>query len=322
MANVKLCIALAAVLMTQSAIGAEQAITTHIASGTLSGTLQTPDGHPGRSPVVLIVPGSGPTDRDGNNRLGVSAAPYRMLAAALAGHGISSVRIDKRGMFGSAIQGWNPNDASIDGYAEDVRAWVKRIRSTTGNDCVWVLGHSEGALVAEVAAKKPDGMCGLILASGAGRNLADVIKSQLQANPANAPVLAQALSALESLRGGHRIDVAAFPAPLQQLFHPDLQNYLINVFSFDPVQELKGFSGPVMVIQGSSDIQVSVADATMLAAARPGIVLKTIQGMNHVWKMPTEGVQANMASYSNPSLPLAPELAPAIADFIRQHSEQ
>src|ERR1700760_2169899 len=68
--------------------------------GPLKGTLLAPQ--PGGGPVVLIIPGSGPTDRDGNSPAGVLAATYRLLAEGLAGHGIASVRIDKRGMFGSA----------------------------------------------------------------------------------------------------------------------------------------------------------------------------------------------------------------------------
>ncbi|MFC5743726.1 alpha/beta hydrolase [Dyella tabacisoli] len=322
MANAKLCITLAAALMTQSVMSAEKNISTHVASGTLGGTLLTTDSDHGHSPLVLIIPGSGPTDRDGNNRLGVTGAPYRMLAAALAQHGISSLRIDKRGLFGSANQGLDPNDATIDAYADDIHAWVKEIRATTAHTCVWVLGHSEGGLVAGVAARKPDGICGLILVSAAGQNGADVIKRQLQSNPANAPLLPRAFSAIESLRAGHRVDVSSFPAPLQSLFNPAVQNYLINWFSFDPAQELKGFAGPIIVIQGTDDLQINLDDATRLASARPGIALKTIHGMNHVLKLPAAGVAANLASYADPSMPLAPELAPAIADFILKHGDK
>ena len=72
--------------------------------GLLKGTLTLPSEHgplPNKTPVFLIVPGSGPTDRDGNSPLGIAAAPYRLLAEALAKRGYPSVRIDKRGMFGS-----------------------------------------------------------------------------------------------------------------------------------------------------------------------------------------------------------------------------
>ena len=66
--------------------------------GPLAGTLLDPDG---KAPLVLLIPGSGPTDRDGNNPLGVAGGPYRQLAEALAANGIGTLRIDKRGLFGS-----------------------------------------------------------------------------------------------------------------------------------------------------------------------------------------------------------------------------
>ena len=112
--------------------------------GALHGTLLKPDA-PG--PVVLIVPGSGPTDRDGNNPLGVKAQPYKLLAEALAAKGIASVRIDKRGLFGSKGAVDDPNAVTIAGYADDVRAWVKAARAATGAPCVWLVGPSEGGLV-------------------------------------------------------------------------------------------------------------------------------------------------------------------------------
>ncbi|MEO1731199.1 MAG: alpha/beta hydrolase, partial [Pseudomonadota bacterium] len=100
--------------------------------GELAGTLIPPSSGQG---VVLIVPGSGPTDRDGNNPLGVTAASYRLLAEALAERGIGSVRIDKRGMFGSKAAIPDPNDVTIADYARDIHAWIKSVRAETGAQC-------------------------------------------------------------------------------------------------------------------------------------------------------------------------------------------
>ena len=77
-----------------------------------------------RAPVVVILPGSGPTDRDGNNPLGVTAAPYRLLAQGLAARGVTTVRIDKRGLFGSRAAIANPNAVTIADYAADAHAWA------------------------------------------------------------------------------------------------------------------------------------------------------------------------------------------------------
>ena len=114
------------------------------------------------APVVLIIPGSGPTDRDGNSPFGIRAGPYRLMAEGLGAKGISTVWIDKRGMFGSAGAVPDANAVTIDDYVEDIQAWVKVIREATETDCVWLLGHSEGGLVALAAAQVENAVCGLI----------------------------------------------------------------------------------------------------------------------------------------------------------------
>ena len=134
----------------------EKPLTARGPQGELAGTLL--DAGKG-TPVVLIVPGSGPTDRDGNNPLGVTAAPYRMLAEGLAKQGVSSIRIDKRGMFGSKAAIPDANKVTIADYAADAAAWAESARAATGARCVWVLGHSEGSLVALTAGQKPAGIC-------------------------------------------------------------------------------------------------------------------------------------------------------------------
>jgi len=151
------------------------------------------------APVVLIIPGSGPTDRDGNNPLGIKAGSYRLLAEELSAEGVSTVRIDKRGMFGSADAVPDADAVTVDDYVDDTRAWVKVIRDKTGADCVWLLGHSEGGLVSLAAAQEEDAICGLILVATPGRPLGEVLREQLHANPANAPLLPQADAATDAL---------------------------------------------------------------------------------------------------------------------------
>lgn len=271
------------------------------------------------APVVLIIPGSGPTDRDGNNPLGVTAAPYRLLAEALAEKQVSTVRIDKRGMFGSKAAVADANAVTLSDYASDTHAWIEAIRLRMGADCVWVLGHSEGGLVALTAAQQPHGICGLILVSTAGRPLGDVMREQLRANPANAPVLDAALAAIDSLEAGKRVDVAAMHPALQQLFAPAVQGFLIDLMAADPAKLVKATALPVLIVQGGRDIQVSEADAKALAAAQPKAKLVTIPAMNHVLKaVDGDGREANVAAYADPSLPVDPALVEAIADFVKR----
>jgi len=267
--------------------------------------------------TILIVPGSGPTDRNGNSPMGVKAAPYRLLAEALATRGIASVRIDKRGLFASAAAIPDANRVTLADYATDVHAWAKAIRARTGARCIWVLGHSEGGLVALRAAQERGDLCGIILVSAPGRKLGDVIRDQLRANPANAPVLDQAFAALGSLETGRHADTSAMNPALLPLFAPQVQDFLISLLSADPAALAGKIRLPVLIVQGERDLQVSVADARRLAAADPEARLVLIPDANHVLKSVASNERAaNFATYADPALPLAPGIVDAIAGFV------
>ena len=270
------------------------------------------------APVLLIIPGSGPTDRDGNNPLGVTGAPYRLLAEALATKNVSSVRIDKRGMFGSKGAVPDPNKVTITDYASDVHNWVAAIEKQTGRSCAWVLGHSEGALVALAAAQRPKGICGVILVSGAGRKLSDVIRDQLSSNAAFAPDLDVAFTALRTLEAGQHVDATNFGPMLQKLFAPQVQDFLIDMFRQDPIKLASSLKVPVLIVQGERDLQVSANDAKALAAAQPKAKLVLRPEMNHVLKdVESDDRSANLAAYSDPSLPVDPGLVDAIVQFVK-----
>lgn len=284
----------------------------------LKGTLLSP-AKPG-APVVLIVPGSGPTDREGNNPLGVNAATYKLLARDLASRGIATVRIDKRGMFGSAKAVADANAVTIPDYAADVHSWVSAIRRTTGVPCVWVLGHSEGGLVALAAAQggsEVQGICGLVLVAAPGRPLGQVLRDQLRANPANAPILDQALAAITKLEGGGHVDPASLHPALQPLFNEAVQGFLISAFAQDPARLIAATQKPVLVLQGERDLQVGVQDARLLAQAKPAAQLVLLPDTNHVLKaVLTDDPAANMATYANPGQPLAPGVVDAVVRFV------
>lgn len=281
--------------------------------GALAGTLL--DAGKGR-PVVLIIPGSGPTDRDGNNPHGIRASSYRLLAEGLAAKQVGSVRIDKRGMFGSRAAVTDPNAVSITDYATDVRAWVGAIRQKTGARCVWVLGHSEGSLVALVAAQQPQGICGVISLSGPGRPVGDAIRAQLKANPANGPLIDPAFKALSELEAGRRVGADALPGPLAQLFAPPIQGFLIDLLGRRPAALAATLRVPLLVVQGETDLQTSVEDARLLAAAQPKAKLAVLPGINHVLKVAAMERGPNLSTYGNPDLPIAPAVVDTIAAFV------
>jgi hypothetical protein len=273
----------------------------------------------GRGPVALIIPGSGPTDRDGNSPLGIKAASYRLLARGLAAQGITTVRIDKRGMFGSDAAIADANAVTIGDYVSDTAAWARRIREETGTPCVWLIGHSEGGLVSLAAAQETEGLCGVVLLAAPGRPMGEVIRAQLLANPANASLLPAAEAAIDSLTAGVKVDAASLPAPLLPLFGPAVQDYLISAFALDPAELAKRADLPMLIVQGGKDLQVPVEDAERLAAANPSAVLAVLPDANHVLKdVAGDSLADNLATYRDPDLPLAREVVATIAGFIRR----
>ena len=303
-------------LLIAAAAAAAIPVTAPGPQGPLAGTFE--DAGKG-APVVLIIPGSGPTDRDGNNPMGVTAASYRLLADALANKGVSSVRIDKRGLFGSKAAIPDPNKVTIGDYATDAHSWAAAIENRTGAKCVWVLGHSEGALIALAAAQDSRGICGVISVSGAGRRLSDVIREQLRSNPANAPVLGEAMKDLDALDRGEHVGATNMNPALLPVFRPQVQDFLIDMFRYDPAKLAASLKLPLLIVQGERDIQVSVTDAKLLAAAQPNAKLVLVPTMNHVLKdVASDERSANLATYADPSLPVDSTLVDAIASFVKR----
>lgn len=277
----------------------------------LHGTLLTPSA--GTRAAALIIAGSGPTDRDGNSGLGVSASSYRLLAEGLAVHGVATVRNDKRGVGESAAALTSEAELVFTDYGDDARAWAAETARLTGQPCAWLIGHSEGALVAlTAAAGGDDAVCGLVLLSGAGRPIGAVLREQLATAPE--PLLGQALAILAELEAGR--PVADVPPQLAALFRPSVQPYMISWLPLDPAALVAAYDGPVMIGQGTTDIQVGLPDAQAMAAARPDARLVVWEGVNHLLKIAPADRAANAATYRDPTLPLAPGVVEDVAAFI------
>ena len=289
----------------------------------LEGTLTTPAGPP--VAAAVLVPGSGPTDRDGNNPLGVAGSPYRMLAEALAGEGMAVLRYDKRGLFGSAGQGIDPNDVTVRRYAGDALGWADGLSARFGLPCVHLIGHSEGGLVALAAVElarrstAPErAPCGVALVAAPGRPLGAIIREQVANAEAGGVARSEdADRVLRSLEGGARVPGADVPAALRPLFSEAVQGFLIDVLRYDPADLVARIGRPVLVVHGAEDVQVGAADADRLATA--GGTLVTVPAMSHVLKrVEGTGRAASLSTYADPDAPLAPGLVDALASFLRE----
>lgn len=276
----------------------------------LHGSLLTPDG--AARAVAVIIAGSGPTDRNGDSPMGVRGGTYRLLAEGLAQRGVATVRFDKRGIGQSAGAGGSEADLRFSTYVDDARAWAVEAARVTGRPCAWLIGHSEGALIALAAVAQGDtAICGLVLVSGAGRPAGDLLREQLAAAPE--AIRTQALAVLEELEAGR---TTATPPGLEALFRPSVQPYLISWLPLDPTELIAGYDGPVMIGQGTTDLQTNMTDARALAEAQPRAWLVSWEGVNHLLKTAPAERAANLATYADPTLPLAPDVTEDIADFI------
>lgn len=264
-------------------------------------------------PVVLIISGSGPTDRDGNNPEGGRNDSLKRLAWLLARHDIASVRYDKRGVAASLAATPDERNLSVEAYVADAVAWSRKLAADPRMGPVILLGHSEGALIASLAAPQANA-AGVISLSGSARPIDQLLRQQL-ASRLPAPLMLRSNELLDSLKAG-RPD-ANVPPALQVIFRPSVQPYLISLFRQDPAQAFAALKVPALIIQGSHDIQVSVDDARQLKAAKPDAELALVEGMNHVLRIVPKDVKQQLASYKDPNRPLAAELGTRIPAFIR-----
>ncbi|MGH7531943.1 MAG: alpha/beta hydrolase, partial [Gemmatimonadales bacterium] len=284
-----------------------------VPGGVLRGTLETPAG-PGPWPVVLLIAGSGPTDRDGNSPLLAGKNNgLKYLAQALAARGIASARYDKRGIAASTGFAIREADLRFDDYVNDAAAWVRVLKADRRFTSVTVAGHSEGSLVGMLAVASA-GADGYVSIAGAGRPIAEVLHEQL-ARQLPPDLLREADSVMARLGRGEHDD--SVPAKLWIVFRPSVQGYLISWMKHDPAHDVAKLTVPVLIAQGTTDIQVDTTDAKRLAEGDPAARLLLIPGMNHVLKMVPADPARQAASYSDPSLPVSPALVDAITNLVK-----
>lgn len=302
----------------------------------LSGTLLIPEGEPegGAWPAVLLLPGSGPTDRDGNQPPMLRTDLLKQMAEALAEAGVASLRFDKRaaGVYQgrwpetpeemNAFFGWE----EFVGDAAAAYRWV-RDREEIADDRVVIAGHSEGGLIAlqiasDMAGEEgkggEHGPAGLVLMATAGRTLDGVLREQIAAalsrQGADEATTAQYAESLEraiaAVKAGEPLP-GDLPAGLRPLFNPTVLDILRSYFTIDPAELAKAYKGPVLIVQGDRDAQVSAERDTprlegALKAREAGSVRTLIvPGASHNLK--EAGGTGPLAGFTGPVKPEALE---------------
>ena len=306
-----LSLTLAAAACAQARAAGDEAITLAAPPGSLHGTLTVPAGT-GPFPIVVILAGSGPTDRNGNSGEQLRTDAYKQLAAALSAKGIATLRYDKRGVAGSSLAVAKESDLRFDTYADDAVAWIAKLRKDPRFKRIFLVGHSEGSLVGILAAQRTR-VDGFVSLAGAGRKVPALLHEQLAKGAPNLVVESDAIAA--QLQRGHRVDDV--PDELQPLYRASVQPYLISWFRYDPAGELAKLSIPVAIVQGDADVQVTVGDATLLSSANPKATLLIVPGMSHTLKHVAGTTQADQTpAYSDPALPIDPAVVQAIVDLV------
>ena len=292
----------------------EEEVFLNSGQGDLGGVILFPESHNKKLPVVLIIQGSGPTDKDGNSAaLAGKNNALKLLAEALAANGIASLRYDKRGIGMSRKAGKSEETLTFDDFINDASLFLDYLIEDKRFKKIGIAGHSQGSLV---GMKIAQGKKVKAFASIAGPSLSidETLKEQLKANPYNPPkLLEEANSILASLKSGEQVpDVSPF---LQTVFRPSVQPFMISWMQYDPTDEISKLDMPILVINGSTDLQVSVADAQRLHISNPKAELVIVNGMNHVLKDSSAQPMENNATYSNPDLPLNAKFRKSVCDF-------
>ena len=274
----------------------------------IDGTLLTPKDVL-KPNLVIIIAGSGPTDRDGNQNFLKNNA-LKKLAVGLTNKNIATFRYDKR-IVKQIRKGTVDNNMLFDDFVTDAKSVIDYFKNKTTYNNIYIAGHSQGSLVGILAAKdKADGFISL---AGAGQSMDNVIMEQIIKT---APMFTEdAKRVFSILKEGKTTD--DFPPALASIFNKSVQPFISNWMQYNPQEEIKKLEMPILIINGTKDLQVSIEEANLLKEAVPKANLVIIEKMNHIL-VPIEGDDLeNSKSYDEAFRKLSPELFEAIIDFMK-----
>lgn len=295
----------------------EEPVTLKTSVGDIYGTLKVPDSK-NPVPVAIIIAGSGPTDRD-CNQPGMKSNTYKMLSDALFYNHIATLCYDKRGIAASKVE-QKEDDLRFDTYVDDVKSWIDQLSKDKRFSDIILIGHSEGSLIGMIVARDNPNVAKYISIAGAGMSAPDILKEQLNKQMQGQPeaIKNMVFSYIDKLERGETI--ADVPVYLNSLFRPSVQPYMISWFKHKPQTEISKLTIPVLLLQGTTDVQVGIDQVELLAKASPKAQKVIVENMDHVMKISetTDMMEQLKNSYNNPDTPISKELTKTIIDFIKE----
>jgi pimeloyl-ACP methyl ester carboxylesterase len=263
--------------------------------------------------AILIIAGSGPTDRDGNSALGYKSNSLKMISQAFAEAGYAVLRYDKRGIAASKTPDSDQKDFRFEHLVNDAKTWLAFLKRE-GYKKLIIAGHSQGSLVGMMAAQGQKDVKAFISIAGLSEDAGEALVRQLGTQ---SPALAEdARINIDSMKAGYSVN--RFSPYLISLFGPAIQPFLKSYIAYSPTEEIKKLNIPVLLVNGTTDMQVGDDQAEALKDAHPGAELLIIEGMNHVLKNSPSDPAANIATYNDPDLPLSEGLMSGMIKFIQK----
>lgn len=261
--------------------------------------------------LVIIIGDSGPLDRNGNQQM-MENNHLRYLAQGLSKNGIASFRYDKRLIKMMKRGAFREDKIHFQDFIDDAVSVIDYFKVDKRFSKIYVLGHGEGSLIGMVAAQ--ENVDGFISVAGAGQELDDMIVSQLIKQ---APGLADnARQSFDDLRANGR--TSNYSPGLASIFRKEIQPFLYSWMQFDPKEEMIKLDMPILIINGSKDLQVDISEAEILKEIKPDAEFEIINNMNHIFKKIAGDGLENSKSYNEYKLPVMPELINRLSEFIKK----
>ncbi|WP_299395769.1 alpha/beta hydrolase [uncultured Gelidibacter sp.] len=274
----------------------------------IDGSLMVPNA--GSDVLAIIIGGSGPTDRDGNQNF-AKTNNLKKLAKELAHNGIATFRYDKRIVKQIKMRSVDPN-IKFDDFVSDAIAVVNYFKTKQQFKHLYIIGHSQGSLIGMLAAQKD--VDGFISLAGAGQSIDAVIIDQVEKT---APMFTEdSKRAFEVMKSGKT--TTDYPLALASIFDSSVQEFMMSWMKYDPAAVIKTLEIPVLLINGTKDLQVSTSEAELLHKASAQSELKLIDNMNHVLFIIQGDDQENAKSYNDPNGKVSDTLINSIVKFIKK----